>query len=140
MRKDEPIEDRMCRGVRRAKALCMVLIVFEAVGIAASVMQMIKGDIGTSVIAIIALLLIRWLFDALESIISLLCPEEVETMRFPEAAFPSSNTQTARRREAHSSSPVFRDPDADVHDPIVPEDVPGDMEAARKMSANLNRR
>ncbi|MGN1005629.1 MAG: hypothetical protein ACI4O8_03855 [Aristaeellaceae bacterium] len=144
MAKTKDLETEMTASVRHAKVLLTVLIVLLLVAMPlvflGSAASKSYGAFISCLEALLALMLIRWLFCGLESIIVLLCQKKVETMRFPEAAFPSSNTAPARRREAQSSSPVFRDPDADVHDPIVPEGSPGDMEAARRMSANLNRR
>lgn len=141
MAKKRDLESEMTAGVYHAKVLLTILIVLLVLAMPLVFLGSAYGrNYGAFVSclgALITLMLIRWLFCGLESIIVLLCQKNVETMRFPDAAFPSSNTKPARRREAHSSSPVFRDPDADVDDPIVPEGIPGDMEAARRMASNL---
>lgn len=141
MAKTKDLETEMTAGVYHAKVLLTVLIVLLVLAMPLVFLGSASGrNYGAFVSclgALITLMLIRWLFCGLESIIVLLCREDVRPVRFPEAAFPSSNTKSSRRREAHSSSPVFRDPDADVHDPIVPEGIPGDMEAARRMASNL---
>lgn len=143
MAKKKSLESEMVSGVYLAKVTLTVLIVLLLLAMPlvflGSVASKSYGDFISCLGALLSLMLIRWLFCGLESIIELLCQIKEEGVRFPEAAFPSSNTAPARRREVQSSSSVFRDPDASVHDPIVPEGVPGDMEDARRMAANLNR-
>ena len=92
MKKDEVTKKTICRGARRAKMLCGVLIMLEAICAAASTVPEFAStfhlDTGASLTAIVVLMLVRWAFDALESIIMLLCPRETNVSRRPEASFP----------------------------------------------------
>lgn len=95
MKKDESTRKTMCRGAHRAKMLCGVLIMLEVVRAAASVVSEFAStfhlDTGAILTTIVVLMLVRWAFDALESIIMLLCPPETNGSRLPEAAFPQDN-------------------------------------------------
>ena len=95
------VEEKMTAGVRHAKTLCVVLMVVDLLGIFPALMQPTADQLITVVGVLVSLMLIRWLFDGLESIISLLCDlnstPSVGT-KFPDAAFPqqSSNVPDLR--------------------------------------------
>lgn len=108
MKKDESIKKTMCRGTRRAKMLCAVLIMLEAICAAASVVPEFASvfhlDTGVSLTAIVVLMLVRWAFDALESIIMLLCPRETNGSRLPEAAFSQDTRNRSSDSAVHSDT------------------------------------
>ena len=95
------VEEKMTAGVRHAKTLCVVLMVVDLLGIFPALMQPTADQLITVAGVLVSLMLIRWLFDGLESIISLLCDlnstPSVGT-KFPDAAFPqqSSNVPDLR--------------------------------------------
>ena len=95
------VEEKMTAGVRHAKTLCVVLMVVDLLGIFPALMQPTADHLFTVAGVLVSLMLIRWLFDGLESIISLLC--DLNSMpsvgtKFPDAAFPqqSSNVPDLR--------------------------------------------
>lgn len=98
---DAYVEKKMTAGVRHAKTLCVVLMVVDLLGIFPALMQPTADQLITVAGVLVSLMLIRWLFDGLESIISLLCDlnstPSVGT-KFPDAAFPqqSSNVPDLR--------------------------------------------
>lgn len=95
------VESKMTAGVRHAKTLCVVLIVVDLLAGFLDVAQMQFDRLWSVAGVLVSLMLIRWLFDGLESIISLLC--DLNSMpsvgtKFPDAAFPqrSSNVPDLR--------------------------------------------
>lgn len=98
---DAYVEKKMTAGVRHAKTLCVVLMVVDLLGIFPALVQPTADYLFTVAGVLVSLMLIRWLFDGLESIISLLC--DLNSMpsvgtKFPDAAFPqqSSNVPDLR--------------------------------------------
>jgi hypothetical protein len=95
------VEEKMTAGVRHAKTLCMVGIVMSIVCGVVDVIFDKMNHVDSWIGSLVAALLVRWLFDGLESIISLLCDlnstPSVGT-KFPDAAFPqqSSNVPDLR--------------------------------------------
>lgn len=95
------VEEKMTAGVRHAKTLCMVGIVMSIVCGVVDVIFDKMNHVDSWIGCLVAALLVRWLFDGLESIISLLCDlnslPSVGT-KFPDAAFPqqSSNVPDLR--------------------------------------------
>ena len=95
------VEEKMTAGVRHAKTLCMVGIVMSIVCGVVDVIFDKMNHVDSWIGFLVAALLVRWLFDGLESIISLLCDlnstPSVGT-KFPDAAFPqqSSNVPDLR--------------------------------------------
>lgn len=95
------VEEKMTAGVRHAKTLCMVGIVMSIVCGVVDVIFDKMNHVDSWIGFLVAALLVRWLFDGLESIISLLC--DLNSMpsvgtKFPDAAFPqqSSNVPDLR--------------------------------------------
>ncbi len=95
------VEEKMTAGVRHAKTLCMVGIVMSIVCGVVDVIFDKMNHVDSWIGCLVAALLVRWLFDGLESIISLLC--DLNSMpsvgtKFPDAAFPqqSSNVPDLR--------------------------------------------
>ncbi len=95
------VEEKMTAGVRHAKTLCVVLVVVDLLAGFLDVVQMQFDRLWSVAGVLVSLMLIRWLFDGLESIISLLC--DLNSMpsvgtKFPDAAFPqqSSNVPDLR--------------------------------------------
>lgn len=95
------VEEKMTGGVRHAKTLCMVGIVMSIVCGVVDVIFDKMNHVDSWIGCLVAALLVRWLFDGLESIISLLC--DLNSMpsvgtKFPDAAFPqqSSNVPDLR--------------------------------------------
>lgn len=95
------VEEKMTSGVRHAKTLCMVGIVMSIVCGVVDVIFDKMNHVDSWIGCLVAALLVRWLFDGLESIISLLC--DLNSMpsvgtKFPDAAFPqqSSNVPDLR--------------------------------------------
>lgn len=95
------VEEKMTAGVRHAKTLCVVLVVVDLLAGFLDVAQMQFDRLLSVAGVLVSLMLIRWLFDGLESIISLLC--DLNSMpsvgtKFPDAAFPqqSSNVPDLR--------------------------------------------
>lgn len=98
---DAYVEEKMTAGVRHAKTLCVVLIVVDLLAGLLDVVQIQFDRLWSVAGVLVSLMLIRWLFDGLESIISLLC--DLNSMpsvgtKFPDAAFPqqSSNVPDLR--------------------------------------------
>ena len=95
------VEEKMTAGVRHAKTLCMVGIVMSIVCGVVDVIFDKMNHVDSWIGSLVAALLVRWLFDGLESIISLLCDlnstPSVGT-KFSDAAFPqqSSNVPDLR--------------------------------------------
>lgn len=95
------VEEKMTAGVRHAKTLCMVGIVMSIVCGVVDVIFDKMNHVDSWIGCLVAALLVRWLFDGLESIISLLC--DLNSMpsvgtKFSDAAFPqqSSNVPDLR--------------------------------------------
>lgn len=95
------VEEKMTAGVRHAKTLCMVGIVMSIVCGVVDVIFDKMNHVDSWIGCLVAALLVRWLFDGLESIISLLC--DLNSMpsvgtKFPDAVFPqqSSNVPDLR--------------------------------------------
>lgn len=89
------VEEKMTAGVRHAKTLCVVLIVVDLLAGLLDVVQIQFDRLWSVAGVLVSLMLIRWLFDGLESIISLLCDlnstPSVGT-KFPDAAFPQQSS------------------------------------------------
>lgn len=87
------VEEKMTAGVRHAKTLCMVGIVMSIVCGVVDVIFDKMNHVDSWIGFLVAALLVRWLFDGLESIISLLCD-----LNSPDAAFSqqSSNVPDLR--------------------------------------------
>ena len=92
---DAYVEKKMTAGVRHAKTLCVVLMVVDLLAGFLDVAQMQFDRLWSVAGVLVSLMLIRWLFDGLESIISLLC--DLNSMpsvgtKFPDAAFPQQSS------------------------------------------------
>ena len=95
------VEEKMTAGVRHAKTLCVVLMVVDLLAGFLFVAEMQFDRLWSVVGALASLMLIRWLFDGLQSIIGLLCSLDTAPStgtKFPDAAFPqqSSNVPDLR--------------------------------------------
>ena len=95
------VEEKMTAGVRHAKTLCVVLMVADLFAGFLTVAEMQMDRLWSVAGVLISLMLIRWLFDGLQSIIGLLCSLDTAPStgtKFPDAAFPqqSSNVPDLR--------------------------------------------
>lgn len=85
------VEEKMTAGVRHAKTFCVVLMIVDLLGIFPALMEKTADRFFIVVGVLVSLMLIRWLFDGLESIIGLLCSLKTAPSRgskLPDAAFP----------------------------------------------------
>lgn len=95
------VEEKMTAGVRHAKTLCVVLVVVDLLAGLLDVVQVQFDRLWSVAGVLVSLMLIRWLFDGLESIIGMLCSLKTAPStgtKFPDAAFPqqSSNVPDLR--------------------------------------------
>lgn len=95
------VEEKMTAGVRHAKTLCMIGIVMSIVCGVVDVIFDKMNHVDSWIGCLVAALLVRWLFDGLQSIIGLLCSLDTAPStgtKFPDAAFPqqSSNVPDLR--------------------------------------------
>lgn len=95
------VEEKMTAGVRHAKTLCVVLMVVDLLAGFLAVAEMQMDRLWSVAGVLASLMLIRWLFDGLQSIIGLLCSLDTAPStgtKFPDAAFPqqSSNVPDLR--------------------------------------------
>lgn len=98
---DAYVEKKMTAGVRHAKTFCTVIAILMAALYVAMLFFNEAKHSGECLTIVIGFMLCRWLFDGLESIISLLC--DLNSMpsvgtKFPDAAFSqqSSNVPDLR--------------------------------------------
>lgn len=131
------VEEKMTAGVRHAKTLCVVLVVVDLLAGFLDVAQMQFDRLWSVAGVLVSLMLIRWLFDGLESIISLLC--DLNSMpsvgtRFPDAAFPQRPAPTSAPQQ-----PMTHDDPANwpKQEPVnTGIDVEAALRAAKEISRN----
>lgn len=95
------VEKKMTAGVRHAKIVCVIALVVLVALVVDCEMRGQSKAASEGMGYIFVVLLARWLFDGLESIISLLCSPKSEVpsgIKLPDAAFPqqSSNVPDLR--------------------------------------------
>lgn len=133
---DAYVEKKMTAGVRHAKTLCVVLMVVDLLAGFLDVAQMQFDRLWSVAGVLVSLMLIRWLFDGLESIISLLC--DLNSMpsvgtKFPDAAFPQRPAPTSAPQQ-----PMTHDDPA--HWPKQePVNTGIDVEAALRAAKDISR-
>ena len=131
------VEGKMTAGVRHAKTLCVVLVVVDLLAGFLDVVQM-QFDRLWSVAGVLAsLMLIRWLFDGLESIISLLC--DLNSMpsvgtKFPDAAFPQRPAPTSAPQQSMTHDDPAHWPKQEPVNTGI--DVEAALRAAKEISRN----
>ncbi len=131
------VESKMTAGVRHAKTLCVVLVVVDLLAGFLDVMQMQFDRLWSVAGVLVSLMLIRWLFDGLESIISLLC--DLNSMpsvgtKFPDAAFPQRPAPTSAPQQPMTHDDPANWPKQEpVHTGI---DVEAALRAAKEISRN----
>lgn len=95
---DVDVEKKMTAGVRHAKVFATVVaVLLIALAIYSDLNHMSNAAFQAAMLACVALLA-RWLFDGLESIISLLCSLNTAPStgtKFPDAAFPQRPAPTS---------------------------------------------
>lgn len=85
------VEKKMTAGVRHAKIACVIALVVLVALVVDCEMRGQSKAASEGMGYIFVVLLARWLFDGLESIISLLCSSKSEVpsgTKLPDAAFP----------------------------------------------------
>lgn len=130
------VEEKMTAGVRHAKTLCVVLMVADLLGIFPALMQPTADHLFTVAGVLVSLMLIRWLFDGLESIIGLLCSLKTAPStgtKFPDAAFPQRPAPTSAPQQ-----PMTHDDPANwpKQEPVQ---TGIDVEAALRAAKEINR-
>ena len=130
------VEEKMTAGVRHAKTLCVVLMVVDLLGIFPALMQPTADQLLTVAGVLVSLMLIRWLFDGLESIISLLC--DLNSMpsvgtKFPDAAFPQRPAPTSAPQQPMTHDDPANWPKQE------PMQTGIDVEAALRAAKEINR-
>lgn len=131
------VEEKMTAGVRHAKTLCVVLVVVDLLAGFLDVVQMQFDRLWSVAGVLVSLMLIRWLFAGLESIISLLC--DLNSMpsvgtKFPDAAFPQRPAPTSAPQQPMTHDDPANWPKQEpVHTGI---DVEAALRAAKEISRN----
>lgn len=131
------VEEKMTAGVRHAKTLCVVLVVVDLLAGFLDVVQMQFDRIWSVAGVLVSLMLIRWLFDGLESIISLLC--DLNSMpsvgtKFPDAAFPQRPAPTSAPQQPMTHDDPAHWPKQEPVNTGI--DVEAALRAAKEISRN----
>lgn len=131
------VEEKMTAGVRHAKTLCVVLVVVDLLAGFLDVVQMQFDRLWSVAGVLVSLMLIRWLFDGLESIISLLCDlnslPSVGT-KFPDAAFPQRPAPTSSPQQPMTHDDPANWPKQEPMQTGI--DVEAALRAAKEISRN----
>ncbi len=131
------VEEKMTAGVRHAKTLCVVLAVVDLLAGFLDVVQMQFDRLWSVAGVLVSLMLIRWLFDGLESIIGLLCSLNTAPStgtKFPDAAFPQRPAPTSALQQ-----PLTHDDPANwpKQEPVnTGIDVAAALRAAKELNRN----
>lgn len=131
------VEEKMTAGVRHAKTLCVVLMVADLFSGFLAVAEMQMDRLWSVAGVLISLMLIRWLFDGLQSIIGLLCSLDTAPStgtKFPDAAFPQRPAPTSAPQQ-----PMTHDDPANwpKQEPVETGiDVQAALRAAKELSRN----
>lgn len=131
------VEEKMTAGVRHAKTLCVVLVVVDLLAGFLDVVQMQFDRLLSVAGVLVSLMLIRWLFDGLESIISLLC--DLNSMpsvgtKFPDAAFPQRPAPTSAPQQPMTHDDPAHWPKQEPVNTGI--DVEAALRAAKEISRN----
>lgn len=131
------VEEKMTAGVRHAKTLCVVLVVVDLLAGFLDVVQMQFDRLWSVAGVLVSLMLIRWLFDGLESIISLLC--DLNSMpsvgtKFPDAAFPQRPAPTSAPQQPMTHDDPAHWPKQEPMNTGI--DVEAALRAAKEISRN----
>lgn len=131
------VEEKMTAGVRHAKTLCVVLVVVDLLAGFLDVVQMQFDRIWSVAGVLVSLMLIRWLFDGLESIISLLC--DLNSMpsvgtKFPDAVFPQRPAPTSAPQQPMTHDDPAHWPKQEPVNTGI--DVEAALRAAKEISRN----
>lgn len=134
---DAYVEKKMTAGVRHAKTLCVVLMVVDLLAGFLDVAQMQFDRLWSVAGVLVSLMLIRWLFDGLESIISLLC--DLNSMpsvgtKFPDAAFPQRPAPTSAPQQPMTHDDPAHWPKQEPVNTGI--DVEAALRAAKEISRN----
>ena len=130
------VEEKMTAGVRHAKTLCMIGIVMSIVCGVVDVIFDKMNHVDSWIGCLVAALLVRWLFDGLESIIGLLCSLNTAPStgtKFPDAAFPQRPAPTSAPQQ-----PMTHDDPANWPKQ-KPVETGIDVQAALRAAKELNR-
>lgn len=95
---DVDLEKKMTAGVRHAKIACVIALVVLVALVIDCTFTGRSNAAAEGMGYIFVVLLARWLFDGLESIISLLCSPKSEALsgtKLPDAAFPQRPAPTS---------------------------------------------
>ena len=130
------VEEKMTAGVRHAKTFCVVLMIVDLLAIFPALTEKTADHFFILVGVLVILMLVRWLFDGLESIIGLLCSLNTAPStgtKFPDAAFPQRPAPTSAPQQ-----PMTHDDPANwpKQEPV---NTGIDVEAALRAAKEINR-
>lgn len=134
---DAYVEKKMTAGVRHAKTFCTVIAILMAALYVAMLFFNEAKHSGECLTIVIGFMLCRWLFDGLESIISLLC--DLNSMpfvgtKFPDAAFPQRPAPTSAPQQPMTHDDPAHWPKQEPVNTGI--DVEAALRAAKEISRN----
>lgn len=135
------VEKKMTAGVRHAKIACVIALVVLVALVIDCEMRGQSRAASEGIGYIFVVMLARWLFDGLESIIGLLCSLKTAPStgtKFPDAAFSQQPAPTSAPRQPTPQQPMTQDDPA--HWPKQePMETGIDVAAALRAAEDLDR-
>lgn len=130
------VEKKMTAGVRHAKIACVIALVVLVALVIDCEMRGQSRAASEGIGYIFVVLLARWLFDGLESIIGLLCSLKTAPStgtKFPDAAFPQRPAPTSAPQQPMTHDDPANWPKQE------PMQTGIDVEAALRAAKEINR-